>query len=379
MKINFYGLDREYRYLGERFFIEIAKGVFSKGKHLQGRHVGLLESHMEATYGRKYAIAVGSCTDALYFALRGHGIGRGDTVLVPNLTFIATASAVVRTGAAVQPVDVHPSGLMNLDDAEKRITENTKAMIYVPLFGQIIAPFDSIEAFAREKKLTLIEDAAQSMGAFGLGAARFNLDYLSGTLGETSCFSFDPTKSITGCGSGGMVLTDNDSVVGMTEKLRYHGLGKGALGYNSQMSELSAAVIYQKLHYMGEFRQMRREVAKQYDVGLRDLKCLYPMEVEDHWSFHKYVVRCETRGLRDALKTRLKGEKIETRVHYPYTIHRAWDLAVNPLDAELDLPYPQSNLLSDCLLSLPIHPFLEREEVVRVIDAIRKVTKGWIS
>ena len=168
----------------------------SSGQMLQGPETQELERRMAALSGRAYGVAVGSCTDALFFALTALGIGAGDEVLVTDFSFVASASAILRTGATPVFVDIADDYMLDLDKAESSITTRTKAMVFVPIYGAMRNPV-TVEAFARDHEFALVEDAAQALGAKYRGRP-------AGSVGCVSCISFDPTKVLSAPGSGGI-------------------------------------------------------------------------------------------------------------------------------------------------------------------------------
>jgi dTDP-4-amino-4,6-dideoxygalactose transaminase len=333
------------------------------GRMLQGEAVRDLERSVAAQVGRRYAVAVNSCTDGLFFALRASGLKPGDEVLVPDLSFVATASAVVRASAAPMFVDVDDSYNLNLDAARERVTPRTRGIVFVHLYGQMGDP-RRIETFARDHGLILIEDAAQAFGASFTGR-------IAGSLGSASCFSFDPTKPISAVGSGGMVLTDDDEIAARVRRLRYHGRAPDGdfveLGFNSQMSSLVAAVLGYKLEHNDAWLERRREIAASYIRRLSRLPLVLPVErVGAVHAYHKFVVRCRD---RDDLKALLERAGIETMVHYPKPLHGLSFLKRGEGRPGSDT---KAEHFTRHVLSLPIHPFLSDGEVSIIADTIER-------
>ncbi|MBI4645486.1 MAG: aminotransferase class I/II-fold pyridoxal phosphate-dependent enzyme, partial [Bacteroidia bacterium] len=191
--------------------------------------------------GRKYAVAVGSCTDALYFALQLAGIERGDEVLVTCFSYIASVSPILRVGAIPVFVDIDKeSFMMDLNDLERKITNKTKAILAVHQFGQSL-PLAHLEALAAKYNLIIIEDVAQAFGCR-------NYDHPAGNIGIASCFSFDPTKIIGAFGTAGALATDDEQIYNKAKKLRFHGKNPATgdfemPGYNSQIASSQAAIL----------------------------------------------------------------------------------------------------------------------------------------
>jgi dTDP-4-amino-4,6-dideoxygalactose transaminase len=356
--IPFLALDREFA-ADREAYMSIVERVLSRGQVLQGPEVELLETKIAEQCGRRHAIAVGSCTDALFFALTAAGLKAGDEVLVTDFSFIASASSIVRTGATPVFVDITDDYRLDLNDAHRRITAKTRALLYVHLFGHMGPPAE-IQAFCDEHNLVLIEDAAQAFGA--------QRDHVrAGSMGLASCLSFDPTKVIGAPGSGGMILTDDSDVFQQTRHLRYHGkLSTGSyatLGYNSQMPSLTAAVLLFKLDQNPAWLARRKEIAKYYDAHLpNEVQRPTPHPSSTH-IYHKYVIRCDH---RDDLASHLAGRGVATRVHYQTPLHE------EPLFARGGVcgDFPHTIRATRQVLSLPIHAFMTETEVRTIVNAI---------
>jgi len=360
--IPFFGLDREYE-KNKDTYSKVIQKVFSHGKVLQGEEVQFFEKIIAEKSQRKYAIAVNSCTDALFFALKASGVKRGDEVLVTDFSFIASASCIKRLSAVPVFVDIKSDYHMDLSKAQKFISEKTKAIICVHLFGDMVCP-DEIENFAHKNKLILIEDAAQSFGAsYG--------DRKAGSIGLISCFSFDPTKTIGAPGSGGMILTDNFEICQTVKQLRYHGRDQNnkysIIGYNSQMSSLVAAILTCKLQYSEEWFAKRNKIANFYIENIDRKKYELPKlkKMITH-SFHKFVIQSEKRNF---VIRKLEENDIQSLIHYPTPLHS--HQCFHPRVALYE--NNGVNSLTKKVLSLPIHPYLtdlEIEKIVRTLDQL---------
>lgn len=356
MKVPFYGADREYHYFQKEIDSAI-RSVFQSGQMLQGRWVRELEEKIAIRCCRKHAIAVGSCTDALFFALKVLGIDEDDEVLVSSFSFKASAEAIVRLGARPVFVDIDPITYnMSLDDAENEIDDFTAGMVYPYMFGLMNDP-NEIDEFAWEHGIIWIEDAAQVFGA-RYGAIQ------AGRRSDVGCLSFDPTKLISAPGSGGMCLTDSSAWAEMIRGYRYHGKGAPiSWGYNSQMSSICAAVLLVKLGHMEELIARRRVVAQNYQYWFTDLPFQIPWHSENSLHlFHKFVIQLEDSRTRGALKVFLADADIDTRIHYKYSLPYEFKM--------LDQSCPVAAKVSDCVLSLPIHPFLTDAEIKYVVDKV---------
>jgi len=259
--IPFFGLQREHiKY--KDLYLDLFEEVLDDGRVLQGIEVESLEKKMAGYCGRDYAVAVNSCTDALYFALVASGIGPGDEVLVTDFSFVASASCILRAGAKPVFVDIREDNY-NMDIYKAELTEKTKAMIFVNLYGRMMNPIE-VTQFCANNKLILIEDAAQSLGSMFDG-------FRSGRNGFISCLSFDPTKVLGAPGSGGMVLTNNSRVAEDIRRLRYHGKGQdgfSSLGYNSQMPSSTAYILMAKADMNAMWKSRRIHIANYYSANI---------------------------------------------------------------------------------------------------------------
>lgn len=361
--VPFFGTVREFAANRDAIMARV-EDVLASGRMLQGPAVERFERRVADQVGRKHGIAVGSCTDALAFALMAAGVGPGDEVLVTDFSFIASASCILRVGAAPVFVDIDETCNMDLDQARTRISPRTRAVIYVHLFGQMGDPA-AIEMFAAENGLTLIEDAAQTIGAAFNGRA-------AGSLGAVSCISFDPTKPLAAPGSGGVALTDDDVLAETLRALRYHGKDASGqfagVGFNSQMPTLTAAVLDWKLDRDHAWAEARRNVAHRYLDGFRETGLALPSPPpEARHIYHKFVIRCPHGG-RDAVKAALADDRVETNVHYAIPLHRHPVFRAGR--GNLDNHFPEALAAAEDVLSLPIHPFLEDDEIERVIASV---------
>ena len=363
-RIPFFGNQREYIQYREEL-LAIVDQVMSTGQMLQSQYVDEFEDRIARFVGREYAVSVNSCTDALFFALRALGIGEGDEVLVTNFSFVASASAIVRTGARPVFVDIDPYTLnMDLQKAAEKVSRNTRALVWVHLYG-LMGNVSEILDFARRYGLLVVEDAAQALGAEFQGVR-------AGGVGDVSCISFDPTKVVSAPGSGGVVLTDEERIASKVRSFRYHGKGvQGTfdeLGYNSQMSSIAAAVLAQKLIWQQDWLERRRAIAAYYMAQLADLPLQLPAEIPGSLHiYHKFVLRSSR---RDELRQFLQDQGVETKIHYalPLTEQPVFNSYIDP---GAMTAYPVSYDAARTVLSLPIHPYLQEAEVHFVADTIK--------
>jgi dTDP-4-amino-4,6-dideoxygalactose transaminase len=357
--VPYFALDREFEALREPI-LERVEQVFRSGQLLQGPWLRELEGALAALTGRRHAVAVNSCTDALYFAFAALGIGAGDEVLVPDFSFAATASSVLRTGASPVYVDIGDDYELNLEHAATLLSAQTKALVYVDLYGRM-GDATTLERFVDEHGLVLVEDAAQTLGGVRDGRA-------AGSAGAVSCFSFDPTKVVSAPGSGGALLTDDDEIARTARTLRQHGKSPDGvfdrIGQNAQMSEIVAAVLSLKLQHEEPWLRARQAAASAYGRALAPLAAVAPEKPRDREHvFHKYVLRV---GDRDTVRAALAERGVSTFVHYATTLSALPFTAAAPHRGGGE----RAARFAHEVLSLPIHAHLREDEIERVCDAL---------
>jgi len=355
--IKFGGVDRIYDAYSWRI-TRRAKEVWKSGsvvssRHTEGSFLSKFEKSVAKFTKRKYAIAVGSGTDALYFALRAKGIGPGSNVLCPAVSYLATAEAIKRTGATITFVDVDRKGLI----ANMPISILPDALVYVNLFGNL-ADYDRLREYCDKHKIPLIEDAAQSLGSIYKKVP-------SGKLGDISSLSFAPSKPLPCFGNGGMVLTDNQEEADFIRSLRYHAVGTGKLeyGYNSCLSNDHANVLNFLLSKYKGLLSKSKKVREWYTKKLDDIGISSIESNSDTTSNnHKLVIRAQD---RDGLKVFLDSKGVQTQVHYPQPMSK-----MKMFDTGQQMP--NAERFCQDVLSLPIHPFLKKSEVLTVCDLIKE-------
>ncbi|HLC66301.1 MAG TPA: DegT/DnrJ/EryC1/StrS family aminotransferase [Candidatus Nanoarchaeia archaeon] len=355
-------LGRHHRKMRTQIDAAIAK-VIDQSSFILGKPVEEFEQAFAKFCGVSHCIGVATGTDALHFTLRALNIGPGDEVILPANTFIATALAVVYAGATVRLVDVAEQTYnIDPDKLVSAITPHTKAIIPVHLYGQI-ADMDAIQRIAAPYRCAIIEDACQAHGA------RYR-NTRAGEFGVAAAFSFYPGKNIGALGDGGAIVTNDAALAEQLRKLRNYGQKikhhHEVLGYNSRLDSLQAAVLLVKLAALEENNALRRKHAEQYRQALVGTKALVPQEHSEYESvYHLFVIR---HPKRDALAAYLKTQGIETAIHYPVPIH------FQPAFAMLGYApgsFPVAEQLANEILSLPMFPELEQEEIQRVANAIR--------
>jgi dTDP-4-amino-4,6-dideoxygalactose transaminase len=367
MKIPFVDLTR--RYLGMKDEVDGAiRRVLESGWFILGRELERFETEFAGYLDCRYAVGVGSGTEALHLALLACGVEAGDEVItVPN-TAVPTVSAIVFANAKPVFVDIDPQTYTMdsqcLDDyLKKHSSRKTKAIIPVHLYGHP-ADMDSIMEIASRYGLKVIEDACQAHGAL-CG------DRKAGTIGDAGCFSFYPTKNLGAYGDAGMVVTNSPETAKKLRMLRNYGeeskYQNVIEGFNSRLDELQAAVLGVNLRHLDAWNEKRRALADVYNKLLKDGVEALPVEKSyARHVYHLYVVRVKERA---GLMEYLKGRDIDTAVHYPMPIHFQQAYGYLGLKAG---SFPVAEKYSGEILSLPMYPELEDEKVTFVAEMIVK-------
>ncbi len=367
MHVPSFDLSRQNRMLRDEL-MQAMGDVVDSAHFILGSPVERLEESIAEICGVRRAVAVANGSDALFLALLAAGIGPGDEVITTPFTFFATAGAVARAGAKPVFCDIRPD-TFNVDPElmEVKVTSRTKAIIPVHLYGQP-ADMESISNIASERGLTVIEDAAQAIGA------RYHAKPV-GSLGHMACISFFPTKNLGAFGDAGMVVTDDDSIAERLRILRAHGARKKyhheLLGINSRLDALQAAILNVKVKYLSQWAEARRSIADRYSCVLGDVQGLTVPAVADgvFHVYHQYTVRVNA---RDEVQRELAVRGIGTTVYYPLPLH------LQPVFSELGYvegDLPESERASAEALSLPIFPELTEEEQGYVIDQVKDVMR----
>lgn len=289
--------------------------IIGRCDFILGEDVGLFEREFAEYCGVPHAVSVASGTDALHLACRAIGLGPGDEVIVPAMTFFATALGVMLTGATPVLVDVRAEdALIDPEKIAKALTPRTKAILPVHLYGQC-ADMGAIADIAKKHGLRVIEDAAQAHGAFSQGKR-------AGALSDAGCFSFYPGKNLGAYGDGGLVTTTNPEVARRLERLRNYGslvkYHHDELGTNSRLDTLQAAILRVKLKRLDEWNAARVAIARQYDQLLAAAPGVRLTAYGPGSVYHLYVVRVDA---REAVLKKLNGQGFGVGIHYPFALH----------------------------------------------------------
>lgn len=335
----------------------------------KGKFVNEFEEKFSNYIGQKHGIAVCNGTLAIHLALLTLGITVGDEVIVPTFTYIASANPILQNGAKPVFVDsLESTWQMDPEDIERKITDRTKAIIVVHLYGHP-CDMDKIMKIAKEHNLFVIEDCAEAIGSEYKGKK-------VGSFGDINCFSFFGNKTIT-CGEGGMVLTDNEVLEERARHIRGQGLAKyreywhDIWGTNYRMTNIQAAIGLAQLEQVQKFIDMKQKVAELYQKYLKDLPVKFHKQVGD--VFHTYwmcSLLCESQKVRDDLREFLKQNEIETRPTF-YPIHTM------PVYVSTS-GYEKFKVAEDIALrgmNLPSYPTLKEEEIKFICDKIKEFFK----
>ena len=362
MEIKCNVLDRQFQ-MYQREYEEAALRVLRSGWYVLGKEVQLFEEEYAAYTGRKYCVGLNSGLDALIMSVRALGIGVGDEVIVQANTYIATVLGITENGAT--PVFVEPDIYYNLDadKIECAITDKTKAIMVVHLYGQA-SNMDKIMEIAQKYNLPVIEDCAQSHGACFNGK-------MTGSFGISGCFSFYPTKNLGAFGDAGAIVTDDKDFADKIRMMRNYGSKvkyyNEIEGINSRLDEMQAALLRVKLSHINELNQERVVLANRYTQGITNSKILKPQIRKGASSiFHQYVIQCKN---REELQKFLADEGIQTQIHYPVPPHLAE--CYQRLGHKTG-DYPITERYADSVLSLPIYTGMTWEEQDYVIEKINR-------
>jgi UDP-2-acetamido-2-deoxy-ribo-hexuluronate aminotransferase len=335
--------------------------VIRGGEYIFGSKSKQLEKEISEYLGVKYALGLANGTDALILGLKALGIKEGDEVITTPFTFFATAESIAHVGAKPVFVDIEEK-TFNIDPQEisKKITDKTKAIIVVHLFG-LSAKMDEIMKIAKEHDLYVIEDACQAIGTVYKGKK-------AGSIGDIGCFSFYPTKNLGACGDAGMLTTNSEEIKDKVIQLRNHGSEEryihSSIGVNSRLDEIQAAILLVKLKHFEDMLDKRNFIAKTYYMGLNNnLHLPEHIQSREH-TYHQYSFRVEK---REEFMDYLKGKGIATMIYYPIPLHL--QTAFDYLNHQKG-DFPIAEKISDEIISLPIYPTLSFDLQQSIIQSV---------
>ncbi|OFY63904.1 MAG: hypothetical protein A3H98_07225 [Bacteroidetes bacterium RIFCSPLOWO2_02_FULL_36_8] len=336
--------------------------IMSKGDLVYRHQLKSFEDNLAKFVGTKYAVGLNSGYDALHLSLRAAGIGKGDEVMVPAHTFVATCSAIVNVGATPVLVDVGKDFNIDIIQIEKAITPRTKGIIPVHLNG-FMADMPVIEKIAEKHNLVIVEDACQSLGSFIHGKK-------AGAWGLTGCFSFYPFKILGGYGDGGAITTNNESVALFVKRMRYNGEDRETGEYHGHgftciLDNLQAGFLDLKLKFFPEWIKIRKSIAEKYWKAFSEIPDLflphYSKPGFDH-VYQNYVVRAK-QGNEFSEYLKKNGVEVLTQFRKPYYKHTELNL--------IDRGFPETEQLSKEVCSLPMCVELTEEQIAYVIKVVR--------
>ncbi|HEX4546694.1 MAG TPA: DegT/DnrJ/EryC1/StrS family aminotransferase [Candidatus Acidoferrum sp.] len=361
-------LAAQYAAIGSEIRTAVER-VMASQQFVLGREGAAFEEEIAKLCGVAHGVGLASGTDALILALRVCGVSAGDEVLLPSFTFVATGSAVSALGAKPVFADIRPE-TYNLDprELERRVTPRTRAIVVVHLYG-LPADLDPILEFARARKLPVIEDNAQAIGAS-------YKDRKTGSLGDAGCLSFYPTKNLGAYGDAGMVVSNSPQFAERIRTLRNHGqTGKyvsSEPGWNSRLDEMQAAILRVKLRHLLNWQNARRSNAAEYTRLLQQIPGVMPPAEPEGYEhvYNQYAIRVEK---RDELQRYLGERKIGSTVYYPQPLH------LQPLYASLGHKagdFPHAERAAQEVLSLPMYAELRKEQIAQVAESISSFIKN---
>lgn len=340
--------------------------VVQSGWYLNGDKLRKYEKEFASYIGTNYCIGVANGLDALTLALlamkKEYHWNDNDEVIVPDMTFIATAIAVVRAGLFPRLADVNTDALLTVETIDRIYTPRVRCVIPVHLYGHC-APMNEICDWAQRHHVKILEDAAQAHGA------KYK-KRKAGSWGDISAFSFYPGKNLGSLGNGGAVTTNDEHLAKTVRTLANYGAQQKyvhtEIGVNSRLEEIQAAALSIKLPRLDEDNAKRRKIANLFNLSINNPRISKPYNGRTEESiFHIYPLRCQK---RDALKQHLKNCGIETLIHYPLPISR--QPCFSPIINQQQVFTPIANDWANSELSIPLHPFLTQDEVRQIIEAI---------
>jgi dTDP-3-amino-3,4,6-trideoxy-alpha-D-glucose transaminase len=349
--------------------------VLDSGQFIGGSFVEDFESSFANYLGVKHCIGVANGLDALRLCLEVNDIGPGDEVIVPAFTFYATWLAIMQTGATPVPVDVEINSA-NIDSSkvEEAITENTRAIIAVHLYGWA-ANMNALKATAKKYKILLFEDAAQSHGASHSGV-------MTGNLGDMTGFSFYPTKNLGALGDAGCVTTNSDDLAAKVLSRRSYGQGKSkydhiSLGWNSRLDPIQAVFLKHHLTLLDSFTNARRSIASRYKDAINSNGTLNvgPKGVNDS-VWHHFVIRTNDRS---AAQEWFLSRGVATDIHYPYAAYTLPPVRNLVPKQSSNIKFLNSDALSETVLSLPIGPWMDDSQVSHVSQVLSEIPEQFIT
>jgi aminotransferase EvaB len=368
---------KEYKKIKRNLLKKIDK-TFSSGNLILGPEVEKFEKNFRKFIGAKYGIGVGNCTDAIYIALKSLNIGHGDEVITVSNTAIPTITAIVNAGAKPKFVDIKDNYLIDENKIEKAINKKTKALIVVHLYG-LSCNMNFINKIKKKYKIKIIEDCAQSTGATYYKKK-------TGNIGDVGCFSFYPTKVLGAYGDGGFITTNDKKIFHNLKLKRFMGIENNeksknkynkkyyaiTQGINSRLDEVQAGILNYKIKFLKKNIKIRNEIAKFYSNQLKDTSLFLPKSQKNcEHVFYQYVV---SHSKRDIILKKLKKNKIELKITYPYPVHTMppYKKYINKKGQLKKTEYYKNKIFS-----LPTYPEITRIELKKIVFCLKNLTKQY--
>ena len=373
--IKVWDYKKEYQNEKEESLAAV-EAVFESGVLVFGPHLEEFEKKFANYCDCKFGVGVGNCTDALEIALRALKIGNGDEVITVSNTAVPTVSAIVSAGAIPVFVDVDEYHLMDVSKIEDVVTEKTKCILPVHLYGQSV-DMDSVAKLAQKYNLKIVEDCAQAHGATYKGKK-------VGSMSDAGAFSFYPTKVLGAYGDGGMITTNSEELGDISQRLSFYGMEKKKMssghwngkyfslehGFNSRLDELHAAILLKKLNHLDEYILTRCKIAKRYDNELSSTSMILPRErLDNKYVYYVYVVK---HPKRDLFIEKLRERDIHVNISYPWPIHT---MAGYEYLGWKDGDLPITERYANEIFSLPMYPTLTNDEQTEVINTVKEIDK----
>ena len=367
--MEFINLKEQYRRLQPKID-KAVQSIMANASFIGGAEVEELETRLASYVGRKHCVSCGNGTDALMLVALAYGIGEGDAVFCPDMTFVASVEPFCMLGATPVFVDIDETSYnidpVELEAAIVRVKQEgkytAKAVIMVDFLG-IPADYETIKTVCEKHGLLLIEDAAQGMGA------RYQ-NKMCGSLGDVSCTSFFPSKPLGCYGDGGAVFTDSDEIASILRSYKVHGKGSSKydnirIGVNSRLDTIQAAVLLAKLDVLEEEMEKRQEIAARYDEAFHEVLQIPRIEKGNRCAYAQYVMLAKDTAERNKLLAAMKEADIPSLLYYPKALHRMDAFRLSPLVA-----YPNADRYAECNFGVPFSPYLTKEEQELVIQTV---------
>lgn len=338
--------------------------VLESGWYILGERLQTFEKNFAVYNGSTYCAGVASGTDAITVALMALGVGAGDEVITTDITAFPTITAIINCGASPVVVDIDKSsGLMNCTLIEEKISEKTRAVVAVHLYGQC-CDMDLLLSICKKHSLFLVEDAAQAAGASYKNKK-------AGTFGDCGAFSFYPTKNLGAIGDGGAIVTNNEKLYNNIIQIRNYGQKNRYIhesrGINSRLDELQAAILDVKLLYLDLWNGRRRKIAEYYSGNLKNVVCLSHSEHVNS-NYHLFVVKHPN---RNAFLEHISKKGVQALIHYPVPVHMQKAFSYQIIGS-----FPESVEFADTIFSLPMYPELTDEQVEKIVNIVNSFERS---